>query len=1411
MPDEHAPLSDEPTPKRGVETEPEQASVSDTHHRDRRAWWSLHRRLPRRLRRYSRAAVIVLVALGAAGVVSAVTIDLGPGLRARAEQVFASQIDRPVHIGRLRTYLLPGRFLIEDLVIEGLMPEDRPFFQGERIVISTSWLPLLRGEFLVTDVDMQGWRMLVENFTDDRHSFPTVVGQQADDELPRQPTNGTPGESVADRTEGNERRFVTTVQYLRAHDGEFVYEDHGTPWSVVARNIDMTLTKRVAYGGQVSFSDGTVRIADFEPMTTDMEAIYELDGGQVDLPRIDLRLDGFQSVITGAVDLLNWPEQTYEIVTSTVDLPTMKDIFFADDEFSVTGDATFQGLWHLFDGGRELTGSFASGTPALNGLDFPSLDGDLIWTRDRFEITRARSDFYGGNLDFTFSMQPLGTPIPGTGTFDVNWAAVDLDPLFETLEIRGARPEGYASGRNLLQWPLGQGDQLRGNGQVLVSPEAGIPLLPRGVRPSGGRSGWAYAGRALESDAGVWRFPLGGEFAYQYDPEKIEFEPSWMATPLTAIDFEGETVWGQQSRIPFHVVSADWQESDLLMATIMTAFGRTTDDVAVGGYGEMNGVMLGAFLSPRIEANFEGDSITAWNVAWGHGSGDIVFENGFLNVSGGLFRDGASHLEVNGRFAFGGSRPDSGDDINARFGFVDLPARHVRDAFSLEGYPIDGPLDGEIHLFGAYRRPFGSGEMTLTSGVAYGEPFDVATAGMRFEGEGAWLDGLTVSKGGGEVTGAMFIRWDGTYSANADGRDIALDTVRVIDKLRMPISGLLRFTVAGAGAFEDPRYEIDGAITDLTLADANVGQVTGRLDIRNDVTLLEVEAASPSLAISGSGRVGLIADAEAELQFRFTNTTLDPFVQTFAPHLPVATSAIVSGTVAVEGPVRNIDQLRIDVTVEQLDLTLFDYPVTNDGVFRLSLDENVVRVDDMVLEGDGTELELSGEIDLNDERVALRADGDASLGILQVFLPNIRSAGNARLVARIGGSLSGPVITGEATVDRGRLRHFFLPHSLDTINGRLVFEPGRVRLDDLTAEFGGGPVRFEGSVGLSGYELGEFDITANGTEMRLRYPEGVRSLVDTDLTLRGSVDDLILGGTVNVRDAVLLELFEPSTGLIDFTVDPPSTAAPPADVTLPLRFDLRIVAPSSLRVSDNDAQIVSSADLTLRGTYDQPLLFGNAEIERGQAYFEGNRYRVTRGSIGFTNPTTIEPFFDVELETDIRVPGQTYRVVLGVSGTMERLVFELSSDPPLSEFEIMGLLLGDVRDPQAAEIRALREAEASRRELFQAGAARLLTSPLSSGVGGVIERSFGVDTFEITPSLDDPVAQQSTQLIPTARVLIGQRISDRAHVTFSRALSGSNQDLIVILEYDASDRLSWVLSQNEDRTYALDFRVRHAF
>ena len=115
-----------------------------------------------------------------------------------------------------------------------------------------------------------------------------------------------------------------------------------------------------------------------------------------------------------------------------------------------------------------------------------------------------------------------------------------------------------------------------------------------------------------------------------------------------------------------------------------------------------------------------------------------------------------------------------------------------------------------------------------------------------------------------------------------------------------------------------------------------------------------------------------------------------------------------------------------------------------------------------------------------------------------------------------------------------------------------------------------------------------------------------------------------------------------------------------------LRYDVRIVRARRRCGSRTTWRgIVASADLQLRGTFDRPLLFGRADVERGEVTFEGRRYLITRGTIDFNNPSAIEPFFDIEAETRVRVPGQTYRVTLRVAGTLDRLQPEFTSDPPL--------------------------------------------------------------------------------------------------------------------------------------------------
>ena len=141
----------------------------------------------------------------------------------------------------------------------------------------------------------------------------------------------------------------------------------------------------------------------------------------------------------------------------------------------------------------------------------------------------------------------------------------------------------------------------------------------------------------------------------------------------------------------------------------------------------------------------------------------------------------------------------------------------------------------------------------------------------------------------------------------------------------------------------------------------------------------------------------------------------------------------------------------------------------------------------------------------------------------------------------------------------------------------------------------------------------------------------------------------------------------------------------------------------------------------------------------------------------------------------------------------------------------MALLLSDVRRNQAVELRALQNPNQTQTDILTQRASQMLASPISSEVGKVVEQAFGVDTFQLTPSFINP-DQQTERLNATARLTIGKRISDRVYLTFSRSLSSSISDQIILLEIDATERSSVILSRNDDQqTYAVEFRFKHAF
>jgi translocation and assembly module TamB len=517
---------------------------------------------------------------------------------------------------------------------------------------------------------------------------------------------------------------------------------------------------------------------------------------------------------------------------------------------------------------------------------------------------------------------------------------------------------------------------------------------------------------------------------------------------------------------------------------------------------------------------------------------------------------------------------------------------------------------------------------------------------------------------------------------------------------------------------------------------------------------------------------------------------------------------VATGEVIISGPLARPSSVRAEAAVSDLQLLLPDYPIRSRAPVRLILDGGRLRLDDFHLAGEGTDLAITGAVDLLDEgNLALSARGLADLRALSLVTRRLRGFGAARLSVDVSGTRSRPEVLGSLELEGAGLRVRGFPHGVGDLKGAVRFTETVAELDGVTGSLAGGTLTIEGEAAYSGGRLTSYDIRPTGRGLSLRYPEGLRSLLDAELRLFGDANRQWVTGRVDVRQALYTRRYDVASELLSAGRD--FSPGAPASLDEGARLDLEVRAPGTVRVDNNLASLTASADLALRGTTRNPVVTGRAEIESGQVYFQGRTYVIQRGSLDFVNPRRLEPLFDIEAETLIR----SYRVTLHVSGTLERVTPTLTSDPPLSSLQILALLAG--QDESEVASLTQTQARASQAQLAAAGAATLAAGRLSESVGleREAERLFGLNRFSIDPSL-----LRGAGSTPTARVTVGKRLTPDLNVLYSQDLRGTEERILAV-EYNLSDRLSLRLTRTDPGTaktgvekgWGFDLRIRQSY
>jgi translocation and assembly module TamB len=632
-----------------------------------------------------------------------------------------------------------------------------------------------------------------------------------------------------------------------------------------------------------------------------------------------------------------------------------------------------------------------------------------------------------------------------------------------------------------------------------------------------------------------------------------------------------------------------------------------------------------------------------------------------------------------------------------------------------------------------------------------------------------------------------------TAEFNLTGTGIPLEKFAELQRSSLPIAGLLNFELRGSGPIRAPVVQGDLRLVSLKVGADLEGNFRVQVVSDGQIAHLDIKSETSKGSLDGRLDIGLTGDDSISGLLSVHQFDLDVFLSAGLHLKDLTRPSVVDGEFKISGALRQPDTIEVEADIASIS---FDYEfvqLQNDGPIRFTYRRNEIRIEQAHMHGPNTDLQLSGSARFDRDRpLRFNLSGGVNLRFVKGVIPDLEAQGAADVNVSVEGTMSKPRITGRVQVHDASGNYSDFPAGLSHVNGDLVFDRSRLVFDHLTAESGGGQLTLSGGVTYGEGPL-RYEVNVQTPQARIRYPVGVSWLVGGTLQLSGTQDAAVLSGRIRVKRL----LFAQGVDLASFFASSSDTSASPVSSSAFMRnltFDIAGNTDPGAQIEWSGAHVEIDGDLHLRGTWDRPVLLGHIHLLGGEMGFRGNTFTLTRGDLNFANPFRLDPVLNVEATSVI----SQYQVTINFSGPASRLALNYRSDPPLPDSDIIALLaLGSTGQESA-----LRSQSAGGQNY---GATALLSEAISTGLGGRIEKLFGISHFRVDPFL----AGTATESNAAARVTIEQQFTRDLTITYS-SNAASDQEQLIQVEYHVRRDLSIIFLRDINGTYGFDIKfVKH--
>ncbi len=1283
-------------------------------------------------------------------------------LRRRTERLLTAKIGRTVTIGSFDLALVPFAFLVRDVAIAN----DRRGLSGPAFSaaeIELRGLPTITSRHIdIPKLRVVLPRAVVEVFPDGTTNLKPILDSLVG--------GGGGGIDISLKEAVIQR---ATLRF-REWDAEIdaVLQDAG----VTARAGRSRSVTHIA----LACRKGRFRLENNETLEFAIGAEVTLAPGRVHLTGLRLRGDRLKLEASGGIDELKKPilalvaraETTGEALSKVFGL-----------ELPVTGGVTMRGTLRFGEpGGFRIFGAFDLNAAAFGPFPMTG-EGVIRVDPGGLLVNVTRASYAGGSLEALVRLERIKNP-PLPVRIALRGRGLDFEQFFSDLGLKGTGLVGRADLDSTLTFGRGGIEHADGIGRIHLTADPGRPSAVRGR----------------------FALPVSGGGPLEVRDGQLLFQGVTFATAGGArIRVDGGLRLGTwQPDLQLEIASDDLAEVERIADNFYPAIQNEplTPPLSLGGAGRITARLSRSFSDPRIEGRLNASDFVLRRVPFGTASAEFHVDGNVATFSPFTATDGDASLSVTGKLGWGGALKNEYrlDGFVAEFSA--WPIERVLKFLDLD-LPITGAGTGRLPLDGVTPGMSGRIPLVLTEASVWGQKLERLEGVLAFEKDRIVIENMTARLADGTASGGGFYRYaDRAYGLDLDVR--AIPVARLDAAGGLPFTGSLSGQVKGSGTVDKPNLDISARIADAAWNGSPLERPGTELELRvtADHGAFTLLARAPDAA-----EITLAPDATTEGRWRgrIEVSSLAPF----APLIGLPEEARLDGRLDAEASLstgKDVDALRGDGNVSAARVTAYGRTLALRAPAPFKVEGGKVSLERLTLAempredlppAAPTTLTISGSLGLSaPHALDLAAVGSFDAALLKPALEGMNAAGRANVDLRLSGTAAKPAFLGRVALDGVDISS---PGgaAFEAITGTLLFSEDRVTALDLSVRYNGGTVDVGGFVALSGLKPTSFRLSAHVGHVRASPFDGFRASFSGDLVLLGDTLLRTVRGDLSLDRAIYSR---------DFSLDIASLLARKrATVTAgnPTAFDavaldVRLLAPaSSIEVRNNVARLKLSGELFVRGTWGHPLLFGEVTAEEGgRLTLQGQRYEIVSAKILFSNPLRIEPFFELEARGTV----SRYQITFGLTGTPSRLVPRFSSDPQLSEAQIVSLMTsGDI--PQSAGAGApVGGAPISSDDSVSKAARELLASLATSAVTSRTKEFFRLDRFQI-----DPLITGTSFDAP--RVTVGKSLGKDFNATVSFVLS-SNQQQIITLDYYLTSAALVQARLDENGIYSVELRIR---